>query len=269
MEGVPIDRGRRRGPDAGQPDAHGNGSLEGRRCLQAVNRQGLVGREPAAGGIPPPQFRPLALGQPHMGVGQDPDQITKRPGCHARQRRDNPVSGPEQVVARIQRRGEAPLDVQRGPAVTHRIVVLDVVVDERGFVKDLDGHGRRPGRRAVSCWLTTTAGFGPVGRHGVESGQRDEGPEELSAAGEKVGGNRGRCLERWDVGRQADRTGPQQTWGAELVCECGQGGRGKHLGCLAQQRQIVADGGGPAPSHAQQAQHPFHINRFGGQRGGT
>ena len=55
---------------------------------------------------------------------------------------DEAVAQADQVVADVDRRADAILAVQRLAAVAEGVVVLDVVVDQRRFVKRLDGQRR-------------------------------------------------------------------------------------------------------------------------------
>ena len=189
MEGVAIDRRGRRGLHASEPDAHRDGRLEGGRGLEAIDPDRLRGQQALVGGVSPPEFGPLALGQAHVGVGQDRDEVFQGRGLNARQRGDDPVARAEEVVAGVEGRGDPPLPMERGPAIPHRVVILDVVVDKRRLVEDLDGDRGSAGR--VSRRLAGGGQRGPllaeVGDDGVKGCERDKRPQELATPGEEVG----------------------------------------------------------------------------------
>ena len=174
-----------------EPDAHRDGRLEGWRCLESIHRERFIGREPLVGGIAPPEFGALSLGELHVGVGKDRHEVALKGRIGAGQRRHDPVAEAEQVVAGVDRRRDAPLHVHRRLPIPHLVVVFDIVMDERRLVEDLDRHGSRLhrfARRRGQLW--------PVGPHGVIGGQRDEWPQELPATGEEIARHRGRRSER-------------------------------------------------------------------------
>ena len=64
---------------------------------------------------------------------------------------DQPVAQADEEVADVDRLSHAVYAVQRGAAVAELVVVLDVVVDQRGLVQGLDRQGeRRIGRGIIA-----------------------------------------------------------------------------------------------------------------------
>ncbi len=103
----------------------------------------------------PDEFRALAAAEFALAFGGDAEHLDFLLGAGAA-RGEQAVTFADEQVADIQRDGDAVFFVQRLFAVTLRVVVLDVVVDERGFVEAFDGDGdlaqilgqRRAGRGA-------------------------------------------------------------------------------------------------------------------------
>ena len=258
VQGVAGDRTGILGLHACQPDSHRHRRLERRRRLEAINLKRGSRSEPLVRRIPPPQFGTLAAGQPHMRVGQHGHEVALRGGIDPGERRHDPVAEPEQVVARIDGRRHPVVEMERGAAIPHRVGVFDVVVNQRRLVEDLDrdghclhglAHVRRLPRRPR-----------PISLHGVERREGDERPQKLPASGEIFARHRRRGIERLP-GTGARRG--RRAEGARAATPLGQIGERrarKHLGCLAQERQIVADRGRATAGHAEQPQHPLHVD---------
>ena len=93
-------------------------------------------------GVAPQQLGPLPFTELHVRVGQVIDDVGSGSGRHvARLAADQAIAQADQVVADIDGRGHAMPPMQRLMAVTVFIIVLDVVVHERGFVKSFHRHG--------------------------------------------------------------------------------------------------------------------------------
>ena len=163
--------------------------------------------------------------------------------------------------------------MERRPPVADGVVILDVVVDERRLVEDLDRQGGRGptrggSRRRRRCRLPSEAGA-PAGRPRTASkaASVDERPEELAAAGEKLARHCRGAAERRAFGREGVGCRHTEHAGhAEAGDEPLDLGRSEHAGCLAEERQVIANGGRGAARHAEQPQHPFHVDRGGGHR---
>ena len=88
----------------------------------------------------PDEFGTLAAAEFALAFGGDADHLGFLFGAGAAGG-EQAVAFADEQVADIERNGEAVFFVQRFFAVTLRVVVLDVVVNERGLVKALDGDG--------------------------------------------------------------------------------------------------------------------------------
>ncbi len=83
MPRIAIDRRGLGRLQARQPDAHRDGRLEGRRGLEAIHRERLRGGEPFVGGVAPPEFGTLSLGELHVGVGKNRHEVALAGGIGA------------------------------------------------------------------------------------------------------------------------------------------------------------------------------------------
>jgi hypothetical protein len=185
----------------GQAGAGKQRCFESGRCLQGVDLQRVDRFQLLVSRVAPQQFGALALGQFRMRLGQAIQDVDGHLGAQrARLAADQPVAHPDQVIAHIDRRRRPVLAVHRRFAVPERIVVLDVVVNQRRFVERLDRH-RRPfhasgNRRSI----------GTVRHRRVSAGQRivdrqrDEGPRVLAALRKKIVSNRFRACDRFQPG---------------------------------------------------------------------
>ena len=127
----------------GQPSAGEQRRLEGGRRLEGVDLQRIERLEPLVARIAPQQLGPLAFGEPQVGVGQAIENVGDRVGAERlRLAADQAIAQADQVVADVDGRRRAVLPVDRLFAVAEGVVVLDVVVNERGLVERLDRHGR-------------------------------------------------------------------------------------------------------------------------------
>ena len=190
------------GLNSRHPNPHRDRRLERRRRLQSVDCQGLTRCEPLVAPIPPPQFGPLSLRQPHMCVGEDRHQISQGRGINAGQARDDAIAEAEQIITGIDGRRNAVLDMKRRPTIPHQILVLDVVVDKRRLVEDFDGHGGSLGRLTVRLTGRRFFIVPQVGPHGVMRRQADERSKKLAAPGEKIGRHAGRRAKGRDTARR-------------------------------------------------------------------
>ena len=88
----------------------------------------------------PAEFRALAAAELALAFGGDAQHRGFLLGARVAGG-EQPVAFADQQVADIQRDGHAVLLVQRLLAVARGVVVLDVVVDERGLVEAFHRHG--------------------------------------------------------------------------------------------------------------------------------
>ena len=80
--------------------------------------------------------------------------------------------------------------VQGRVAVAVGIVILDVIVDQRRLVKDLDRQRRAIRGVGQGVSMVRTVGKSvAAASHGVESGQSDKGSQVLAATAEEIEGN--------------------------------------------------------------------------------
>ena len=140
------------GPGAGCAELERH--AEGRRGLLPEDLQHLLRAERPRAARPgqllalPETERPMAAGGDRRQLGPD---LRREVAL-----RQQPVAFPDEEVTGVERRRHAVRGVQRGLAVAARVAVLDVVVDQRGLVEALHGHGhlaQRVGRRGVRVVL--------------------------------------------------------------------------------------------------------------------
>ncbi len=175
-----------------------------------------------------------------MGVGELGRQI----GHHVGRKRvalpgHQPITQADQVIAHVDGRRRAVAAVQGGPIVADLVVVLDVVVYQRGLVKNLDGQGNPPhGVRQPGNLLGPVRFGGRTAGQGVVDGQRDERTRVLPARGEEVVGNRFGAGDRIEPFKQlavfSDRRTVASRWGDQS----GQFGWLEHLRCTSHQMHI-------------------------------
>ena len=102
-----------------------------------------------------------------------------------------PVAHTDQVVAHVDRGGNAVPPMERVVTVTEGVIILDVVVHQRGLVKDLHGQGhplhrvRKPRRL---CGPVSPAGVPSSQR--VVGGQGDKGAEVFASLEQEIPGDR-------------------------------------------------------------------------------
>ena len=88
------------------------------------------------------QFGPLPLGKPHVGLRQPVENVADDVGPQRlRFAADQSIAQADQIVADVDRHGYAEPPMERRLAVAKRVVVFDVVVNERGLVECLDRQG--------------------------------------------------------------------------------------------------------------------------------
>jgi hypothetical protein len=206
----------------------------------------------------------LAACQAHVGIGQQADEVAVDVGGQAGERRHDPVADAEQPVAGVDRQRDAALDMDRRATVTHRVVVLDVVVDERCLVKDLDRHRSRMDRRPVEIADRFTT-LPAVADHRIERRQRHEWPQELPPAGEEIARHCRGGIDRDDVGPLTAggwRDGGSQAGAeAELLVDPRQPLRGEQAGRLAEKRQVIPHRRYRTTADTEKPEDPCRIER--------
>ena len=113
--------------------------LEGWRGLETENIHYLE-RGQDAGLAGPQQFRALAAAEFPLSFGGHSDHFRPSLG-RSLAGGEQPIALANQQIAHVQCHRDPVLLVQRLFAVTERVVVLDVVVDQRRLVEALDRHG--------------------------------------------------------------------------------------------------------------------------------
>ena len=125
--------------EVGGDGAEPQGDLECGRGFLPENIEHLHGLE-RLGVALPNQLRALAAAEVALAVGGDLQHrgaLFGGKGCFA----EETIAFADEQIADVQRHGEAVFFVQSFFTVTLGVFVLDVVVDERGFVETLDGDG--------------------------------------------------------------------------------------------------------------------------------
>ena len=159
--------------DASEDRTDAQGDLECRRGFLFENIEHLQARE-RLGLACPEEFRALAAAEFALAGGGDGDHGGALFGADVRGG-EQAVAFADEEVADIQRDGDAMLGVQRGLAVARGVLVLDVVVDERGLVEAFDGDGD---------FLQVLGHRGIRAGEGTPCGDGEEGPPAFAGAGE-------------------------------------------------------------------------------------
>ena len=112
--------------------------FKGGRGFLAKDFEHLQGGE-RLGLADPAQLGTLSAAKPALALRRHEQHRRSLPGGN-RAGADQAIPFADQQVAHIQGHRQAVFLVQGLFAITRRVVVLDVVVDERGLVETLDGH---------------------------------------------------------------------------------------------------------------------------------
>ena len=150
--------------------------LESRRGLLTEDIEHLMLRERLRIARPA-KFRALAATEFALAFAGDAHHLglLRRAGLA---RGEQAVAFADEQVAHVQRDGGAVFLVQRLLAVAERVVVLDVIVDERGLVEALDGDG--------GFLDVLGQGLAGVAAQRLKRGHGEEGPPALAGAHEPV-----------------------------------------------------------------------------------
>ena len=126
----------------GQANSGVQGRLEGRSRLQGVDLQGVQGGQGLLAGLAPEQLGTLALGELEVGVRQSGQDVGHAVAAEILlPTGDQAIAQADQVIADIDGRAHAVLAVEGRSAIAEGVIVLDVIMDQRRLVKNLDGQG--------------------------------------------------------------------------------------------------------------------------------
>ena len=159
-------------------------SFESRRCLQSVNLERVERREFQRRPLLPGHLGTLAITQLDMSLRHAVGDVTGDFGSEVRPAGiQQTVSQTNQMVANVNRCTEIILPMQRFPTVPVHVVIFDVVMNKRRFVKRFDRHGNSGDairhRQPIDFFEVRFLKFSTG--HRVVSRQRDERSKSFAA----------------------------------------------------------------------------------------